>query len=301
MRILWCLILGLAVAGCGGEGDMAGSTNSGGGSGGDAGAGAPKILKFTAIPNTNTTELMAKYKPVAEHLSKALGTPVEYVPAGDYRASVTMFENGTVHLAWFGGLTGVQARERVKGAHAIAMGAEDKKFKTYFIAHKDAGLTPGNDFPKAIADKKFSFGSASSTSGRLMPEHFIMQNTGGKTAEEFFTGTPNFSGSHDKTIELVDSGQFQVGAVDYTAYDARKAEGKTSNCVIIWTTPEYADYNFTAHPSLGSDLTKKLQGALTSLPADLCEAFKRTKMVTSSDAEFAAIKTVAEKLDLLKG
>ena len=47
-------------------------------------------------------------------LSAKLGVPVEYVPSRDYQASVDMFKNGDVHLAWFGGLTGVQAGSTVQ-------------------------------------------------------------------------------------------------------------------------------------------------------------------------------------------
>ena len=79
-----------------------------------------KILKFSAIPDQNTTELIEKFKPLAEYLSKELGVKVEYVPSKDYQASVEMFKNGDIQLAWFGGLTGVQARNAVNGARAIA-------------------------------------------------------------------------------------------------------------------------------------------------------------------------------------
>lgn len=98
------------------------------------------VLHFSAIPDQNTTELQEKFQPLADYLSGQLGIAVEYVPARDYQASVEMFKNGDVHLAWFGGLTGVQARQAVPGARAIAQGASDPEYYTYFIAHRDAGL-----------------------------------------------------------------------------------------------------------------------------------------------------------------
>ena len=186
----------------------------------------------------------------ARFLSKRLGVPVEYVHATRYADAVDLFKNGDVHLAWFGGLSGVQARDAVKGARAIVQGAEDPNFYSYFIAHADAGLVPGDGFPTAMAGKRFTFGSMGSTSGRLMPEAFIREHTG-KESQDFFASV-SFSGSHDKTVELVGSGQFEVGAVNYKVYDRRVAEGETDPSVvqIIWKTPGYADYNFTAHPEL---------------------------------------------------
>jgi len=130
----------------------------------------PRVLRFSAIPDQNSTELQEKFQPLASYLSNRLGVPVEYVPSRDYQASVEMFKNEDVHLAWFGGLTGVQARGAVEGARAIAQGAADPQYYSYFIAHKDSGLERSDDFPQVISNLRFTFGSESSTSGRLMPE-----------------------------------------------------------------------------------------------------------------------------------
>jgi phosphonate transport system substrate-binding protein len=277
------------------------------GCGGDRGEEAPApVLRFSAIPDDNTTELMRKFQPVAAYLSGQLGVPVEYVPSSDYGASVEMFKNGDIHLAWFGGLTGVQARQAVPGAHAIAQGAEDPKYYSYFIANASTGLGPSDAFPAAIAGRTFTFGSTKSTSGRLMPEHFIRQNTG-KSPREFFQHEFGFSGSHDKTIEQVAAGAYEVGAVSYTTYDAWVAEGKVDPNVVkvIWKTPEYADYNFTAHPDLetlfGTGFTKRLQTALVGIrdPA-LLDAFRRSALIPASDEEFAAILEVARALDMAR-
>ena len=74
---------------------------------------------------------------------------------------------------------------RVKGARALVSGQKDLAFKSYFIANVSTGLEASEDFPAAIADLKFTYGSSSSTSGCIMPSHFIIENTG-KTPMEFF-------------------------------------------------------------------------------------------------------------------
>ena len=100
------------------------------------------VLVFTAIPDHNETELREKYAPVASYLSEKLGVEVRYLHSTSYADSVELFKNGDVQLAWFGGYTGVQARREVEGARAIAQGAVDPKYKSYFIAHVDTGLAP---------------------------------------------------------------------------------------------------------------------------------------------------------------
>ncbi len=270
-------------------------------------AAAPEpVLKFTAIPDQNTTELNRKFIPVADYLAARLEIPVEYVPSRDYQASVDMFRNGDVLLAWFGGLSGVQARQAVSGSRAIIQGEIDPRFYSYFIAHRDAGLTPGDDFPMGIRDKRFTFGSQSSTSGRLMPEFFLMQASG-KTAMEFFTHPPAFSGSHPKTAELVESGQVDAGVLNYQVYDRRVAEGKTDPevCRVIWKTPTFADYNMSAHPDIdrlfGEGTTDRLQQALLDLEDEkLLAAFGREKLIAASNDDFEGIRQVAQKLDMLR-
>ena len=272
----------------------------------DAQPAAPPTLQFSAIPDQNTSLLQQKFDPVAAHLSEALGVPVEYVPAADYTASVEMFRNGDIQLAWFGGLTGVQARQAVPGARAIAQGAEDPEYRSYFIAHAGTGLEPTEGFPEAIADYTFSFGSESSTSGRLMPEHFLREATG-ESPEDFFTAGYSFSGAHDKTAKLVESGQVQVGALNYKTWDAMVADGRVdpAKARVIWTTPTYADYNFTAHPDLevryGAGFTDRLQAALVAIddPA-LLDAFQRSGLIPASDGDYAQILAVARALDMVR-
>ncbi len=263
-------------------------------------------LLYTAIPDQNSTELIEKFAPLSDYLSEALGVTVRYVPARDYQASVEMFRNGDVHLAWFGGLTGVQARAAVPGARAVAQGLADPKYFSYFIAHKDAGLSPSADFPKGIGDLSFTFGSQSSTSGRLMPEYFIREHSG-RSPAEFFGSPNNYSGSHDKTLELVESGRFQAGVVNYKVYDQRVAEGKIDPDLVwvIWKSPIYADYNWTAHPLLnerfGDGFMRKVQQALVSIDdPSLLSALPRDRLIPAHNHEFDGIRDVAIQLDMLR-
>ncbi len=267
---------------------------------------APAVLRFTAIPDQNTTELRQKFAPLTEHLSQVLGVAVEYVPSRDYQASVEMFRAGDIQLAWFGGLTGVQARAAVPGAKAIAQGEVDPQYYSYFIANSETGLELQEDFPDEIGQYAFTFGSESSTSGRLMPEYFIKENTD-QSPDEFFAKGFSFSGSHDKTVELVEAGQFSCGVVNYKVYDQRVAAGKTDPnvCRVIWKTPTYADYNFTAHPEIdsifGVGFTDKLQKALTDIKDEsLLSALPRRKLIKAHNDEFSGIEAVAKQLGMVR-
>lgn len=285
----------VAAAACGGSSSSQ--------AGGDTQA---RVLRYTAIPDQNSTELQEKFKPLSEHLTRVLGVPVEYVPARDYQASVEMFANGDVGLAWFGGLTGVQARHKVPASRAIAQGDADPQYYSYFIAHKDTGLTRSDDFPMEIAKYAFTFGSEQSTSGRLMPEHYIRKHTG-QSPQEFFSKPVGFSGSHDKTAELVASGQYQIGVINYKVYDQRVAQGKTDPDVVrvIWQTPTYADYNWSVRPDLDATFdagfTDRLRNALLEIQdPTLLAALPRERLVPASNEDYTGIEEVAKQLDMLR-
>lgn len=300
-RLVVSLGFVFAMVGCGGD-----TSQERAASASAASATEEKVFRFSAIPDQNTTEVREKLAPLIAHLSEQLGVEVEYVSARDYQASVEMFKNGDVQLAWFGGLTGVQARQAVAGAEAIAQGESDPNFYSYFIAHKDTGLELSEDFPAEINQLKFTFGSESSTSGRLMPEFYILEATGQSPAD-FFEQPVGFSGSHDKTVELVESGQFEVGAVNYTVYDKRVANGDTDPDVVrvIWKTPLYADYNWTVRPDVdrdfGAGFSERLRQTLLSIddPA-LLIALPRQRLIPATNEEFEGIRRVAEALDMLR-
>lgn len=268
-----------------------------------------KTLRFTGIPTQNTTELAAKYAPLAKHLAEKLGIQVEYVPSADYNASVDAFVNGDIQLCWFGGFTGVQARDRVEGARVIACGKVDREFKSYFVANAALGLKKSDEFPMALKGKKFTFGSDKSTSGRLMPEYFIRKFTK-QTPKEFFGSEMNFSGGHDKTAKLVEAGTFDAGALDFTIYDRMVKEFAKdpskgvdpAKCQVVWVTPTYVDYNFTAHPRLeelfGNGFIEKLQAALVAISdPELLKPLERPEgLVKASNEDFDGLRGVIKEL-----
>ena len=260
---------------------------------------------FTAIPDQDESRLVERFTKVATYLQDKLGVPVKYVPVKSYPAAVTAFTNGQVQLAWFGGFTGVQARKANAGAQAIAQGAEDAAFKSYFIANVASGLEKSADFPKGVAGKTFTFGARASTSGRVMPEHFIRQAFPGKTPDQVFS-TVGFSGDHSRTIQLVQSGAFEVGAVDDSVWGLEGKAGKIdeSKVKIIWESPAFPDYQWTvrgdADQTFGAGFTEKLKSALLGVTdPKILEPFGRSKFIPVDNAAYAPVEEVAKAAGLL--
>jgi phosphonate transport system substrate-binding protein len=259
----------------------------------------PKIeetFKIGMIPDQNAADLARGMDSVAEYLSEETGLNVEYVPTVDYAALVTAFERGDIQLAWFGGLTGVQARNLVPEAEAIAQRPIDEKFKSVFIAQKELNLKSLED----IKGKTFTFGSESSTSGSLMPRYYLIEE--GINPEKDFDGLPNYSGSHDKTYKLVESGTFQTGALNISVWEAAVAAGQvdTSKVDVFYTTPEYYDYNWTIN-KVDKETKEKVKDVLLNMSGDQ-EIFKllnTDKFIEAKNENYKAIEDVAKELKMI--
>ncbi len=257
-----------------------------------------KTFVFSAIPDQDEANLQERFDKVARYLENQLDIKVRYIPVKSYSAAVTAFRNNQVQLAWFGGLSGVQARRLVPGSQAIAQGTEDPFFTSYIIAHSSSGLAPREDFPAAIAGKTFTFGSKGSTSGRLMPEYYIRENLG-DTPDNLFSKV-GYSGDHSRTIALVQSGAYQVGAVNYKVWDKQLAAGKIDRdkVKVIWRTPSYPDYQWTVrgdvNDSWGPDFQARLTQALLQMDdPDLLASFPRSGFIAADNQLYQPIVDTA--------
>ena len=262
-------------------------------------------LVFTAIPDQDETRLVERFTKVATYLEAKLGVPVKSLPVKSYPASVTAFANSQVQLAWFGGITGVQARRAVPGSQAIAQGAEDVAFKSYMIANASTGLKPSKDFPAGIEGKTFTFGARASTSGSVMPEFYIRRAFAGKAPQEIFSRVA-FSGDHSRTAQLVQSGAFEVGVLDYSVYELDKKAGKIdeSKVSVIWETPPFPDYQWTIRGDVdeiyGAGFAQKVRDALLNISdRAILDPFGRSKFIPAGNADYAPIEEVAKSANLL--
>lgn len=265
---------------------------------------AAEKFVFTAIPDQDETRLRSRFDKVAHYLQEKLGVEVEYVPVKSYAAAVTAFRNNQVQLAWFGGLSGVKARLLVPGSEAIAQGYEDQFFETYFIAHKSTGLKAAKDFPAGIEGKTFTFGSKGSTSGRLMPEYHIREHFK-KSPDDVFKKV-GFSGDHSRTIALVQSGAYEVGAVNFKVWEKELEAGKVDEAevAVIWKTPTYPDYQWTirgdADKVWGEGFSNRVKETLLGITdPDLLASFPRKSFVPAKNADYQPILDTAKEIGLL--
>ena len=262
---------------------------------------------FTAIPDEDETKLVERFQGVADYLSEQLDVDVRYIPVKSYAAAITAFRNNQVQLAWFGGLSGVQARKLVPGSEALAQGVEDKAFETYFIANTSTGIEPADnlaDLADELRGKTFTFGSKGSTSGRLMPEYHIREAFG-EAPEDVFSRV-GFSGNHTRTLRLVEAGTYQVGALNFQVWKKELDDGNidTDAVRVIWKTPPVPDYQWTirgdVNDRFGDGFKEKVKQALLNLKdPKLLESFPRSGFIPVSNDAYEPIRKTAEEIGIL--
>ena len=279
-------LIALALAACGGEESK-------------------PTLYIGGIPDQDVAILEARFKLLAEHLAAETGVDVQYLPSQSYSALVTGWKNDDVQLAWYGGLTGVQARLAVPGSNAVAQRTSDEKFTSVFVASPDSGIETLAD----LQGRTFTFGSESSTSGNLMPRHFLSE--AGIVPENDFKSVA-YSGSHDATWKQVEAGAVEAGALNANVWQTRldKGEVDTNRVGAFYTTPGYVDYHWVVRPGLdeefGDGFTDKTVNALLKLNAanggrdkEIMDAFQADRFIPTSNENYHAIESIARGLGLI--
>jgi len=260
-----------------------------------------KTLRVSAIPDEAPTELQRKFAPLGAYLENATGWKVQFIPVTDYAATVEGLAAKKLDMVWYGGFTFVQARRRTGNALPLVQREEDAHFHSKFIV--GAGSKA-----KSLADLKgvnFAFGSVSSTSGHLMPRYYLLKN--GIDPDKDFSKVA-FSGAHDVTAKWVESSRVDAGALNESVFQKLIDEKKIdpAKVRVLWTTPDYYDYNWTVRGDLDPQLIEKIKRAFLSLDYSKPEQQKildlqRThKFIPTQPENYRSIEEAAKSAGLLK-
>jgi phosphonate transport system substrate-binding protein len=258
-------------------------------------------LHVSAIPDESPTELQRKFAPLGAYLERQLGMPVKFTPVTDYAATVEGLAAGKLDLVWYGGFTFVQARRRTGTAIPLVQREDDAHFHSKIIV-------PAGSKARSLQDLKgatFAFGSPSSTSGHLMPRYWLMQK--GLDPEKDFAKVA-YSGAHDVTAKWVEAGKVDAGALNESIWQRLLDEKKIdpSKVRVLWTTPDFFDYNWTVRGDLDPKLIEKIRAAFLALdpakPEDkaILDLQRAKRFIPTRVENYQAIEAGARAAGLLQ-
>ncbi len=260
----------------------------------------PDVLRIGILPDDSEQALRERHTPLFDYLSQELSLTYKFVIPESYADLLERFTRGEIDLAYFGGLTFVKAQQ-MTGAIPIVMRDIDTRFTSYLITNKKHAGENLNDFKS----KTLSFGSKLSTSGHLMPRHFLTKKIG---KPETFFGQILYSGSHDATVKNVKDDIAAIGAVNANILDTMYKNGKiTRNDIrIISETPPYPNYVWAVPARINQSGRFKLRNAFLSLlptnerHAAILQSAGANGFLPASNSEFSPLLEIVKESGLLQ-
>ena len=260
----------------------------------------PEVLRVAVLPDEGREQLLKRHLPLVEYVAEAMGIGYEITVPANYADLVRIFRKGEIDLAFFGAVTFLQADAAV-GAQPVAMRDIDASFTSSFLVREESQA-------RGIADLKgerIVFGSRYSTSGHLMPRHYL--NAEGITPEEFFDEV-TYSGAHDRTVKWVRDGVADVGVANTSIVESMYGSGEISpdQVRVLWKTPPYPDYVWAVSNSLSEAFIRRLEHAFLSLSvinpdhAVILEKSGARGFLPASKSDFARLLEIATRLSLLE-
>ena len=221
------------------------------------------VVRVGVLPDQSHASLRQRYNPLLEYLADQSGIETELIIPTNYQEAVDLFGKRKIDLAYMGGLTFVQAQAYFD-AEPLVMREIDTRFTSWFLARPELAQKPISE----LTGKSLVFGSKLSTSGHLMPRHFL-QRKWNLQPESFFSEV-GYSGAHDKTVYLVRDGRYDIGAVNAAIARQMMSDGRIGRdeLTVVWQTPPYPDYVWAVRPDLDETLKNRLRDAFLRLDSD---------------------------------
>jgi len=264
---------------------------------GSAPVGAADALRIGMIPDAGATQVSIDEKaPLRDYLSAKVGRPIELIIPTNYNATVEALGNGSLDFAYLGGLTYLKA-QKAYGVVPLVQRTSDREFHSLFITQTDSSIHALTD----LRGKRFAFGDVASTSGHLMPD-YALRNAGLDPDHDM---TVRFTGNHPATAKAVEAGTVDAGAVDESVYKSMIDGGQLDKTKVrvFYTTPPFVDYVWVARKDVPPDVRDAVANAFLALhepqDAKVLSILRGTSFVRANEAEYATLKAVALKLNLL--
>jgi len=270
----------------------------GGGGGGGGSASGDEPLRVGLIPNENPEEVEAQYQPLEDYLKKELGREVELSVPTTYNGVVEAMVSGELDLAYFGGLTYVQARQRAD-VHPLFTEVNPStgttKYRSVIIVPADSDIEKVED----LEGEDFAFGSVSSTSGSLYPS--IMLDQAGLDYRTDL-GEVVYTGGHDTTAQAVANGRVAAGGLEDRILYGLQEEGiiEKSEVRVVGESDPIEGYPWVVRDALSDKDDQDLIDAFLGIEdPELLDLLRAEDYQKVQAGDYDYVEEQARKLDLI--
>lgn len=226
----------------------------------------PKKVRIGLIPTEGGADIIARFKPLINHLESVLGIEVEGKSASDYAGIITAMAHKHIEFAYFGPKSYTDAANKAN-AQAVALEMGESGQKGYYgviISKKGSGI-------KTLEHAKgrgFAFNDPNSTSGYLVPMVLFKRDL--KVDPKKYFKHVKWSGSHGASILGVKNGTIEVAStndIDLRRM-AEKGQVSTDDFNILWTSDLIPGSPMCVRGDLPESLKAAYAGALMMFNSD---------------------------------
>lgn len=258
-------------------------------------------LLIGLIPEQNIFNQLARYEPLADHLSKKIGVRVALKILSRYGNIVDNFRSAGLDGAFFGSFTYVLAREKL-GVEVLARPEYHDGSSTYhglIFVRKDSGIASAEQ----MKGKRFAFVDKATMAGYLLPLDYFRKNGIGDPKTYF--GETYFAGTHEGVIDDVLGGKADIGAAKNTVFDRLAGQDpRVRNLLaVLATSPDVPENGFAVRKDLDGGVRSRLKEALLAMHDDpegqrVLENFGAVRFVETADRDYAPVYRYAREIPL---
>lgn len=249
----------------------------------------PELI-FASVPAENASQVLERYGPFADYLSREIGVPVKIKVAADYAAVIEGQRAEQIHIAYYG--PAAYARARMIGAKITPFAQEVGKGGTK--GYYSVFYVKANSPYKTMADlkgKNLGLVDPNSTSGNNVPR-LALDNM--KINPEEFFGKVVYTGSHTNAVVALSQGTVDIAANAWYADNdteltraADKGLVKKEDFRVLFKSDQIVNSPLAYLDSLPADLKKKIEQAVFDAPKKDKAAFD--KMMDSKYEPFQPV------------
>ena len=265
------------------------------------GEGTTGSIRIGLIPEQNIFRQLERYEPLASHLSKVVGVPIELKILPRYGNIIANFQSQQLDGGFFGSFTYALAHEKI-GLEVVARPMAPDNSSTYhglIFVRKDRGIRNAGD----MRGKRFAFVDKATTAGYLLPLNYFHEH--GIADYHAYLKESYFAGTHEDAIRDVLEGRADVGAAKNTVFqrllesDPRIRE----ELVILERSPSVPENALALRKDLDPELALRLRDALLSLQDSpegraVLETFRAARFIPTENRDYDPVFEYARKAHL---
>lgn len=256
----------------------------------------PAKLKVALLPDESPATVIKNNEPLKHYLSKALGKEIEIVVTTDYSSMIEAMRNNQIDVAYFGPLSYVLLKQKMKDALPFA--AKIEKGSPTYQAVIVAGAGTGINSLQDIKGKIMAYGDPASTSSHLIPKEMLLSQANLKAGQDY---QEQFVGAHDAVAMAVQNNNAQAGGLSKSIYESLVQKGTIdpNKVKVIAESKPYPNYPWVMRSTLAPELQEKIKKAFYDLKdKDVLKPLKAEGFAPIEDKDYDVIRNMVKVLNI---